>query len=100
MTQGKGGTLRQVMPQTAELVDWLREEFGAETADKILLRGKQGKGGFYAAEIGPDGVLREFGSTQDGRRATFDAEGRAQWSKGTAAVNPPLTTANPRRARP
>ena len=86
MSEPKAGTLRQVMPVTAELVDWLRQEMGPEQADKILLKGKQGRGGFYAAEVGPDGVLREFGSTQDGRRCSFDAEGRAVWAGGPAGL--------------
>lgn len=58
----KVGSLRDVMPQTAELVDWLRSQLGTEAADRIVLKGKKGLGGFYAAEIGPDGVFREFGS--------------------------------------
>ena len=58
------------MPVAAELVDWLREQFGREYADKLVLQGKAGKGGFYVAEIGPDGVFRQFGSTKSGTRAT------------------------------
>lgn len=75
------GTLRAVMPQTADLVDWLRQEFGKEKADAMLLKGKQGKGGFYAAEVGPDGVLREFGSTSSGARAVVGDDGALQWRK-------------------
>jgi len=63
------GSLREVMPVAAELVDWLREQFGREYADRLVLDGKQGRGGFYVAEIGPDGVFREFGTTKSGRRA-------------------------------
>lgn len=63
------GSLREVMPVAAELVDWLREQLGREYADRLVLDGKQGRGGFYVAEIGPDGVFREFGSTKSGRRA-------------------------------
>lgn len=67
------------MPQTAELADWLRQEFGKDKADALILKGKQGKGGFYAAELGPDGVLREFGSTASGVRAVVDKAGPLQW---------------------
>ena len=72
----KQGTLRADMPQTAKWIDDLRAAFGREYIDAILLKAKQGKGGFYAAEISPqDGRLVEFGSTArfgrgpDGRRA-------------------------------
>jgi plasmid maintenance system antidote protein VapI len=44
------GSLREVMPVAAELVDWLREQFGREYADKLVRQGQ--------AEIGPDGVFR------------------------------------------
>lgn len=67
------------MPQTAELVDWLRQEFGKEKADAIVLKGKQGRGGFYAAELGADGVLREFGSTSSGARVVLGEDGALQW---------------------
>lgn len=73
------GTLRSAMPQTADLVDWLRQEFGKDKADAMLLKGKQGKGGFYAAELGADGVLREFGSTASGARAVVGEDGALQW---------------------
>jgi hypothetical protein len=56
------GSLRELMPQTAEWVDWLRKELGKEVADKIVLDGKLGRGGFWTRERGPDGVWREFGS--------------------------------------
>ena len=67
------------MPQTAKLIDDLRAAFGREYVDALLLRAKQGQGGFYAAEISPqDGRLVEFGSTArygrgpDGRRASVE----------------------------
>jgi hypothetical protein len=63
------GSLREVMPVAAELVDWLREQFGREFADKLVRQGQAGRGGFYVAEIGPDGVFREFGSTRSGTHA-------------------------------
>lgn len=66
MTRGEAttgqGALRDLMPETAAIVDWLRSELGREAADRIVLGGKQGKGTFWAQERGPDGVVREFGS--------------------------------------
>lgn len=58
----KEGSLREVMPFTAEIVDWLRGQLGKESADCIVLRGKQGKASFWTREVGPDGQMREFGS--------------------------------------
>lgn len=75
----KGKSLRDTMPQTANVVDWLRQEFGKEKADALVLQGKQGKGRFYAAEIGPDGLLREFGSTATGGRVVLSNDGLLQW---------------------
>lgn len=72
------------MPQTAELADWLRQEFGKDKADALMLKGKQGKGGFYAAELGADGVLREFGSTASGGRAAVGEDGAIQWRRNDA----------------
>ncbi len=74
----KGSSLRSVMPVAAELVDWLRAEFGKAYADELVLKGKNGKGGFYVAEVGPDGVFRQFGSTRSGQRCTEQA-GRVVW---------------------
>lgn len=65
------------MPQTAELIDWLRAALGKDAADAIVLAGKHGKGGFYMAEVGPDGVLREFGSAIGGRRVLL-VDGRLE----------------------
>lgn len=76
------GSLREVMPQTAEVVDWLRASLGKEKADAIVLKGKAGRGGFYMAEIGPDGVLREFGSTKSGRRSVL-VNGKLEWNDGS-----------------
>jgi hypothetical protein len=58
----KTGSLRELMPFAAELVDELRALLGKEEADRIVLAGKQGKGTFWVRETGPDGVVREFGS--------------------------------------
>lgn len=68
-------SLREVMPQTAQIVDELRAQFGKEVIDRIVLQGKAGRGTFYAAELGPDGVLREFGSAR-GRRRPEVVDGR------------------------
>lgn len=54
--------MRRLMPITAEWVDWLRAELGAEAADAIVRAGMRGEGGFWMREQGPDGVWREFGS--------------------------------------
>lgn len=66
--------MRELMPETAAIVDWLRElhvalagpEAGLQAANAIVLGGKQGKGTFWAQETGPDGVVREFGSRSAG----------------------------------
>jgi hypothetical protein len=65
--------MREQMPTAAWLVDHLREWVGTEAANALLLRSKRGQvsrgqGGFYMAEVGPDGVLREFGTSVDGWR--------------------------------
>jgi hypothetical protein len=75
----KAESLRSTMPETAEIVDWLRQQLGRQAADRIVLKGKHGQGGFYAAEVGPDGVLREFGSTVSGRRVRLDGQGGLVW---------------------
>ena len=62
MKEKKEGSLREVMPFTAEVVDWLRQQVGREAADRIVLGGKNGAGTFRAVETGPDGVQRVFGS--------------------------------------
>lgn len=72
-------SLRAVMPKTASLVDELRAAFGDTLVDNLLRRGKVGQGGFYAAEIGPDGVFREYGSTQGGRHCHV-VGGRVEWA--------------------
>ena len=80
MSEEKPQSLREVMPVTAEMVDWLRSQLGKEYADRLVLKGKSGRGGFYMAEVGPDGVLREFGSTKSGRRVQRTADG-LQWDQ-------------------
>jgi hypothetical protein len=61
--------MREVMPATAAWVDALRAQFGRECIDALMLAGKRGRRVFYAAEVGPDGVLREFGTAPSGARA-------------------------------
>lgn len=63
------GSLREVMPQTAAIVDELRQALGREWADRLVLGGKQGRGTFWTREQCPDGQVREFGSRhQEGQR--------------------------------
>lgn len=62
MTEEPKGSLRELMPQSAEIVDWLRKELGTAWADRIVLGGKTGKGTCRLSETGPDGQHRVFGS--------------------------------------
>lgn len=75
MSEAKKGTLRTLMPETAEIVDWLRVQLGEAEADRIVLGGKQGKGGFRVVEQCPDGVKRVFGSFRP-----------TQWPGGPAEI--------------
>lgn len=70
MSEGKKGSLRAVMPETAAIVDELRQVLGQAWADRLVLGGKQGKGTFLAVERCPDGQTRSFGSIRPlgGRR--------------------------------
>ena len=61
--------LRATMPETAALVDALRQVWGAERTDELLRTARRGWAVFYAAELGADGVLREWGWAPSGRRA-------------------------------
>jgi hypothetical protein len=81
----KGKSLRDTMPHTAELVDWLRQDFGKEAADRIVLRGKSAAGGFYAAEVAADGTLKQFGKSRSGAVAQVLADGTLGWTKGAKA---------------
>lgn len=60
-------TQRELMPATAEIVDWFRELVGREQADETIKRAMKGQGGFWVQETCPDGLVREFGS-----RAAWD----------------------------
>jgi hypothetical protein len=62
------------MPETAAFIDGLRKELGQAYVDKLLIAGKQGKPGCYFAEVGPDGVLREFGTPASRRAQVVDGE--------------------------
>lgn len=53
---------RELMPQTAAIVDLFRELVGRQQADETIKRAMQGKGGFWVEETCPDGVVRTFGS--------------------------------------
>lgn len=75
MSSSNKGSLREQMPATAEIVDWLRQQLGTEAADRIVLAGKHGKGRFWAQETGADGQVREFGSRRQG----------TQWPAGKGA---------------
>lgn len=57
------------MPETAALVDELRAALGATIVDAILRATQRGGRAFYAAELGADGTLREWGRAPSGRRA-------------------------------
>ena len=94
------GSLRELMPVAAEMVDWLRATLGKQAADKIVLAGKAGRGGFYVAEVGPDGVFREFGSCKSGRRAHQALDGGVTWSgacdiRSTTPPTPPMGPPTP-----
>lgn len=67
-TSAPKGSLRAVMPQVADVVDQMRAELGRPWADRIVAGGQAGRGTFYAWEVGPDGVLRDFGSWPGGER--------------------------------
>ena len=64
-----GGDLRATMPQTAEMIDGLREAFGRTVIDAILRATSKGRPQAYFAELGADGQLREWGRAPSGRRA-------------------------------
>ena len=66
--QAKPGSFRDVMPETAGIVDWLRAQLGQERADKVIKAGMKGHGTFWTQERGPDGVVREFGSRNTSTR--------------------------------
>ena len=56
------------MPLTAAIVDDLRQALGAGVVDAILRGTRQGRPMFYAAEVGADGQLREWGRAPSGQR--------------------------------
>jgi hypothetical protein len=48
----KPGSLREVMPWTASIIDEWREAFGIEAVNQIIAAGTAGKPGFHATENG------------------------------------------------
>lgn len=64
-----GGDLRATMPQTAEMIDGLREAFGRTVIDAILRATSNGRPLAYVAEVGADGQLHEWGRAPSGGRA-------------------------------
>lgn len=46
------GSLREVMPITAQVIDEFRKAFGTESVDRQLKRAMQGEPTFYAEENG------------------------------------------------
>jgi hypothetical protein len=77
--------MREAMPQVAGMVDELRQVLGAQLIDGLLLRAKRGAPVFYAAEIGADGVLREFGRAPSGQRV-IALGGVVQWPANQPGV--------------
>ena len=63
------GDMRATMPQTAEMIDGLREAFGRTVIDAILRATSRGRPQAYFAELGADGQLREWGRAPGGGRA-------------------------------
>lgn len=61
------GSMREVMPETAAFIDACRAQFGRDVIDAIIMRAKRGDPVFHAAEIGPDGQLRQFGTARRGQ---------------------------------
>jgi hypothetical protein len=79
----KAPSMRELMPGTAALVDELRASLGQAIVDRIVRDAMRGKPTMYAAEVGPDGVLREFGHAPSGRRAVMqDGELLLPWEQG------------------
>ena len=77
-------SLKDEMPEVAAWVQSLRLAVGAPLVDAALRKAKSGKGGFYAAEVGPDGVLREFGQPLAGGRARLVDGALVRAGGGTA----------------
>ena len=69
-----GADLRATMPQTAEMIDGLREAFGRTVIDAILRATSKGRPQAYFAELGADGQLREWGRAPSGRRAAVQGD--------------------------
>lgn len=65
------GSLREVMPATAAIVEEMRQAFGPAMVDRIVREAMAGRPTMYAAEMGRDGVLRVFGQAPSGRKAAL-----------------------------
>jgi hypothetical protein len=66
------GSLREVMPVTAALIDEYRAVFGRENIDDVLRRARKGEPVFYAEENG-----HKFGTPSPLRtRVQWDEKGR------------------------
>lgn len=69
------GSLRDLMPVTAKLIDEFREVFGAKSIDQSLRRAMNGEPTFYAEENG-----HKFGTPSPVRpRVQWDERGRPYW---------------------
>jgi hypothetical protein len=78
------GRMRDTMPTVAELVDELRLALGRELVDKAIKAGMQGKGAFYATEVGADGQRLEVGRVRDSAPPVWTGTGFA-WPERTNA---------------
>jgi len=64
-----GASLRAQMPQTAEIIDQLREVLSRTVVDAILRSVAKGQAQAYFAEVVEGGAVREWGRAPSGRRA-------------------------------
>lgn len=93
------------MPETADIVDQLRRQWGHAETDALLRRSMRGdvskaSGGFYVAELGADGQVLEFGATIGGRRCVQPG-GEGQWVDAAGRDVPAYQWYTPARvARP
>lgn len=70
----KPGSLREVMPWTASIIDEWREAFGADVVHKIVAGGTAGRGGFHAVENGVEIGSKGFQEVPGGPVVQWDAE--------------------------
>ena len=93
--------MRETMPETAALVDELRQALGAAVVDRAIRAAAKGGSAFYAAELTADGELLEFGRTADGQRAragggtlTWPAPAGRRWPVPHRLAGTPTPTPN------